>query len=180
MTSIPFWTEELLTERNRAVKDLYTLGCQKNCLTLSSLGPTCHFLLPLTPYASSRQRRRAMVGAKPSRPRRGRPGHTAVLPRSPWPSWPRHGRPVRPRHGHSCRAVVPAVAALAVHRPRPSGHHRGRTRLAPAPRRRASPREASPHKRRLKCDTNISPRRLITHLLHQMVHHHTTLRGNGQ
>ena len=31
--------------------------------------------------------------------------------------------------------------------------------------------EASPHKRRLKCDTNISPRRLITHLLHQMVHH---------
>ena len=32
--------------------------------------------------------------------------------------------------------------------------------------------EASPHKRRLKCDTNISPRRLITHLLHQMVHHH--------
>ena len=40
--------------------------------------------------------------------------------------------------------------------------------------------EASPHKRRLKCDTNISPRRLMTHLLHQMVHHHTTLRGNGQ
>ena len=40
--------------------------------------------------------------------------------------------------------------------------------------------EASPHKRRLKYDTNISPRRLMTHLLHQMVHHHTTLRGNGQ
>ena len=40
--------------------------------------------------------------------------------------------------------------------------------------------EASPHKRRLKCDTNISPRRLMTHLLHQMVHQHTTLRGNGQ
>ena len=27
---------------------------------------------------------------------------------------------------------------------------------------------------------NISPRRLITHLLHQMVHHRTTLRSNGQ
>ena len=40
--------------------------------------------------------------------------------------------------------------------------------------------EASLHERRLKCDTNISPRRLITHLLHQMVHHRTTLRGNGQ
>ena len=40
--------------------------------------------------------------------------------------------------------------------------------------------EASPHKRRLKCDNNISPRRLMTHLLHQMVHHRTTLRGNGQ
>ena len=40
--------------------------------------------------------------------------------------------------------------------------------------------EASSHKRRLKCDTNISPRRLITHLLHQMVHHRTNLRGNGQ
>ena len=40
--------------------------------------------------------------------------------------------------------------------------------------------EASPHKRRLKCDTNISPRRLMTHLLHQMVHHRTTLCGNGQ
>ena len=40
--------------------------------------------------------------------------------------------------------------------------------------------EASPHKRRLKCDTNISPRRLMTHLLHQMVHHRTTLRSNGQ
>ena len=40
--------------------------------------------------------------------------------------------------------------------------------------------EVSPHKRWLKCDTNISPRRLITHLLHQMVHHRTTLRGNGQ
>ena len=40
--------------------------------------------------------------------------------------------------------------------------------------------EASPHKRRLKCDTNISPRWLMTHLLHQMVHHRTTLRGNGQ
>ena len=31
-----------------------------------------------------------------------------------------------------------------------------------------------------KCDTNISPRRLITYLLHQMVHHRTTLHGNGQ
>ena len=40
--------------------------------------------------------------------------------------------------------------------------------------------EASPHKRRLKCDNNISSRRLMTHLLHQMVHHRTTLRGNGQ
>ena len=40
--------------------------------------------------------------------------------------------------------------------------------------------EASPHKRRLKCDTNISPRRLMAHLLHQMVHHRTTLRGNRQ
>ena len=40
--------------------------------------------------------------------------------------------------------------------------------------------EASPHKRRLKCDTNISSRRLITHLLQQMVHHRTTLCGNGQ
>ena len=40
--------------------------------------------------------------------------------------------------------------------------------------------EASPHKRRLKCDTNTSPRRLMTHLLHQMVHHRTILRGNGQ
>ena len=40
--------------------------------------------------------------------------------------------------------------------------------------------EASPHKRRLKCDTNISPKRLITHLLHQIIHHRTTLRGNGQ
>ena len=40
--------------------------------------------------------------------------------------------------------------------------------------------EASPHQRWLKCDTNISPRRLITYLLHQMVHHRTTLRGNGQ
>ena len=39
--------------------------------------------------------------------------------------------------------------------------------------------EAPPHKRRLKCDT-ISPRRLMTHLLHQMVHHRSTLRGNGQ
>ena len=27
---------------------------------------------------------------------------------------------------------------------------------------------------------NISPRRLIIYLLHQMVHHRTTLRGNGQ
>ena len=39
--------------------------------------------------------------------------------------------------------------------------------------------EASPHKRWLKCDTNISPRRLITHLLHQMVHYHTNRRGSG-
>src|SRR6185312_10223165 len=42
------------------------------------------------------------------------------------------------------------------------------------------PPEASPHKRRLKCDTNISPKRLMTHLLHQMVHHRTTEHGNGQ
>ena len=42
------------------------------------------------------------------------------------------------------------------------------------------PPEASPHKRRLKCVTNISPRRLMTHLLHQMVHHRTTLRGTEQ
>ena len=42
------------------------------------------------------------------------------------------------------------------------------------------PPETSPHKRRLKCDNNISPRRLMTHLFHQMVHHRTTLRGNGQ
>ena len=40
--------------------------------------------------------------------------------------------------------------------------------------------EASPHKRRLKCDTNISPRRLMTHSLHQMVHHRTTLCGSEQ
>ena len=37
--------------------------------------------------------------------------------------------------------------------------------------------EASPHKRELKCDTNISPRRLMPHLLHQMVHYRTNLRG---
>ena len=42
------------------------------------------------------------------------------------------------------------------------------------------PLEASPHKRRLKCVTNISPRRLMTHLLHQMVHYRTTLRGSEQ
>src|SRR6185437_14708228 len=42
------------------------------------------------------------------------------------------------------------------------------------------PPKASPHKRRLKYDNNISPRRLMTHLLHQMVHHRTTMRGNGQ
>ena len=41
-------------------------------------------------------------------------------------------------------------------------------------------REASPHKRRLKCVINISPRRLMTHLLHQMVHYRTTLRGSEQ
>ena len=40
--------------------------------------------------------------------------------------------------------------------------------------------EASPHKRRLKCVTNISLRRLMTHLLHQMVHYRTTLRGSEQ
>ena len=40
--------------------------------------------------------------------------------------------------------------------------------------------EASPHKRRLKCVTNISHRRLMTHLLHQMVHYRTTLRGSEQ
>ena len=45
---------------------------------------------------------------------------------------------------------------------------------------RSSAGKASHHKRRLKCDTNISPRRLMTHLLHQMVHYRTTLRGNGQ
>jgi len=38
--------------------------------------------------------------------------------------------------------------------------------------------EASPHKRRLKCVTNISPRRLMTHLLHQMVHYRTTIRSS--
>ena len=32
----------------------------------------------------------------------------------------------------------------------------------------------------LKCVTNISPRRLMTHLLHQMVHYRTTLRGSEQ
>ena len=37
--------------------------------------------------------------------------------------------------------------------------------------------EASPHKRELKCDTNISPRRLMSHLLHQMVHYRTNLLG---
>ena len=42
------------------------------------------------------------------------------------------------------------------------------------------PPEASPHKRRLKCDINISPRRLMTHLLHQMVHYRTTLCGSEQ
>ena len=42
------------------------------------------------------------------------------------------------------------------------------------------PPEASTHKRRLKCDNSISPRRLMTYLLHQMVHHRTTIRGNGQ
>ena len=42
------------------------------------------------------------------------------------------------------------------------------------------PPEASPHKRRHKCVTNISPRRLMTHLLHQMVHYRTTLRGSEQ
>ena len=30
-----------------------------------------------------------------------------------------------------------------------------------------------------KCDTNFSPRRLITHLLHQMVHYRTNHRGSG-
>ena len=40
--------------------------------------------------------------------------------------------------------------------------------------------EASPHKKRLKCDTDISPRRLMTHLLHQMIHYRTTLRGSEQ
>ena len=40
--------------------------------------------------------------------------------------------------------------------------------------------EVSPHKRRLKCVTNISPRRLMTHLLHQVVHYHTTLCGSEQ
>ena len=40
--------------------------------------------------------------------------------------------------------------------------------------------EAFSHKRRLKCVTNISPRRLMTHLLHQMVHYRTTLRGSEQ
>ena len=40
--------------------------------------------------------------------------------------------------------------------------------------------EASPHKRRLKYITNISPKRLMTHLLHQIVHYRTTLRGSEQ
>jgi hypothetical protein len=30
-----------------------------------------------------------------------------------------------------------------------------------------------------KCDTNTSPRRLVTHLLHQMVHYRTTRQGCG-
>jgi hypothetical protein len=30
-----------------------------------------------------------------------------------------------------------------------------------------------------KCDTNTNPRRLVTHLLHQMVHCRTTRRGCG-
>ena len=47
-------------------------------------------------------------------------------------------------------------------------------------RRILNRREASPHKRRLKCVTNISPRRLMAHLLHQMVHYRTTLRGSEQ
>ena len=42
------------------------------------------------------------------------------------------------------------------------------------------PPEASTHKRRLKCVTSISLRRLMTHLLHQMVHYRTTLRGSEQ
>ena len=39
--------------------------------------------------------------------------------------------------------------------------------------------EAPPHKRELKCDTNISPRRLMPHLLHQMVHNYTNLGGHS-
>ena len=39
--------------------------------------------------------------------------------------------------------------------------------------------EASPHKRELKCDTNISPRRLMPHLLHQMVQNRTNLGGHS-
>ena len=30
-----------------------------------------------------------------------------------------------------------------------------------------------------KCDANISPRRLVTHLLHHMVHYRTNRRGSG-
>ena len=41
----------------------------------------------------------------------------------------------------------------------------------------ATQAEASPHKREIKCDTNISPRRLMPHLLQQMVHYRTNLRG---
>ena len=54
----------------------------------------------------------------------------------------------------------------------------GQTRYADRSDRCSS--EASPHERRLKCVTNTSPRRLMTHLLHQMVHYRTTLRGSEQ
>ena len=43
----------------------------------------------------------------------------------------------------------------------------------------SEPIEASPHKRELKCDTNISPRRLMPHLLHQMVQNLTNLGGHS-
>ena len=78
-----------------------------------------------------------------------------------------------------CRKLPPELPLplVAGHRRDPLCHGY----MAPLRRgRRLTPGEASPHKRRLKCDTNISPRRLMIHLLHQMVHHRTTLCGNGQ
>jgi hypothetical protein len=86
------------------------------------------------------------------------PGLLRVPPPPGWPGSRQVGSPVHrqppPPGGRAQR--VPAVTWC-----------RGRTR----------PCEASPHKRELKCDTNISPRRLMPHLLHQMVRYRTNLRG---